>query len=156
MNAQFCTPASVTAPLYLKWALVFEDAQTHSIWLGKAIPRLWLRQGERVSAQAVPTGYGRVSFAFDSQLEASGSIHLNVSVPSSWASKAGRGAPPGGLAIRLRAPLGWRMSGVALGDGTAWKGFDADGERMLFSKAQLEDAGVAARLSGVDVRFVKH
>ena len=57
MNAQFCTPASVTAPLYLKWALVFEDAQTHSIWLGKAIPRLWLRQGERVSAQAVPTGY---------------------------------------------------------------------------------------------------
>ena len=34
--------------------------------------------------------------------------------------------------------------------------FDANGERILLSKAQLEDVGVAAKLSGVDVRFAKH
>merc|ERR1712166_668366 len=33
-------------PLSIKWMLVFEEPETHTLWLGKAVPRDWLAPGE--------------------------------------------------------------------------------------------------------------
>ena len=32
----------VTVPVYLKWALLFEEPENKTVWVGKAIPRDWL------------------------------------------------------------------------------------------------------------------
>merc|ERR1719326_345614 len=36
-----------TIPIYLKWSLAFEDPETRTLWLAKAVPRDWLKPGER-------------------------------------------------------------------------------------------------------------
>ena len=51
----FATPAGMTAPILLKWLLVFEDPISHTIWFGKALPRLWLSQGETVLVKDAAT-----------------------------------------------------------------------------------------------------
>ena len=52
----------VTAPTYLKWALVFEEPENRTLWVGKAVPRDWLAPAEdAVVATDVPTRYGRIS-----------------------------------------------------------------------------------------------
>eukprot|EP00729_Bicosta_minor_P023545 gene23545-10381_t len=36
----------VVVPTYLKWMLCFEEPETRTLWLGKAVPRDWLAAGE--------------------------------------------------------------------------------------------------------------
>merc|ERR1719231_865510 len=38
-STDYVAAGVVTAPTYLKWALVFEEPNTRCVWLGKAIPR---------------------------------------------------------------------------------------------------------------------
>ena len=60
--AYCATPAGLLAPLYLKWSLAWEDPLSHTLWLAKATPRVWMHEGEvielRKAALAVPPVQG--------------------------------------------------------------------------------------------------
>ena len=148
------------APLCLKWMLVFEEPETRTLWLGKAVPRDWLAAGETpVSVQGATTRYGRVSFTMQATATAAASattphtVRVNVSVPSSWGGSAAR-KPAGGLCVRVRAPRehAGKMSGVTVG-GQPWAGFDAGTETVTFSAVQLAGGGVAEGLQDMVVSF---
>jgi hypothetical protein len=38
----YASVGQTIAPIYLKWALIFEDLRSRTLWLGKALPREWL------------------------------------------------------------------------------------------------------------------
>ena len=40
----YASPGVVTAPVYLKWMLAFEEPETRTVWLGKAVPTEFLQQ----------------------------------------------------------------------------------------------------------------
>ena len=55
------TAGQTIAPIYLKWALAFEDPRSQTLWLAKGVPRGMLEPGVApIDAQRVPTRYGRV------------------------------------------------------------------------------------------------
>ena len=59
----YASAGVVTVPTYLKWMLAYEEPETRTLWLGKAVPRDWLAAGEApLNAQNMTTRYGRVSF----------------------------------------------------------------------------------------------
>ena len=45
----------MTAPILLKWLLVFEEPISHTVWFGKALPRVWLEEGETPSVRRAAT-----------------------------------------------------------------------------------------------------
>ena len=131
-------------PLCIKWMLCFEEPETRTLWLGKAVPRDWLRAGETpIVATGVTTRYGRLSFRLTATATAGGrstsavgySVHVNVTMP------AGDRSPAGGLRVRVRAPLehAGKMSAVTVG-GKPWPRFDAGTETVDFTADELTPA----------------
>jgi hypothetical protein len=114
----FCTPAGLTVALYLKWMLVFEDPDTHVLWLGKALPREWLSEGEALAVDGATTAYGRVSLRVASAVLSRGTISANLTVPAAWKATGGAAAPPGGVRVRFRAPRGAAMRGATVNGAT--------------------------------------
>eukprot|EP00966_Prymnesium_polylepis_P290083 6701240-Prymnesium_polylepis.1 len=123
-------------PLCLKWALAFEEPETRTLWLAKAIPRDWLVPGEApLVASRLSTRYGRVSVALRVTSAPGASpyvVHANVTLPLSFAAGSDvTRAPTGGIRLRIRAPPEYagRLSAVTLGS-DAWKHFDAAEETV--------------------------
>ena len=109
-----------TVPVYLKWMHVFEEPETHTLWLAKALPRDWLVPGEApLVVERATTRYGRVSFSMTVGTGSSYTVAVNVTLPASFATAG----PTGGLRVRVRAPLAHagKLSGVTVG-GKAWSG----------------------------------
>lgn len=106
------------------------------VWLGKAVPRVWLSDGETVVVTAAPTAYGAISVTLTSAVETTGTIAANVTVPPGWASG---GAPAGGLILRARAPSGHRLLAVTVG-GQAWSIFNSTAETMAVPAASIPAA----------------
>ena len=77
----YCAPSQALLPLLTKWMLVFDDPATQTLWLGKAVPRVWLSPGERVSVQRAPTRYGRVSLTI---VAAVSTVDVNVTLPAKY------------------------------------------------------------------------
>src|SRR5438552_10507588 len=46
--ATYCVPAQISVPLLVRWILAFEDPNADSLWLCKATPREWLKEGATV------------------------------------------------------------------------------------------------------------
>ena len=150
-SPSFAIPAGVTAPIMLKWALVWEDPIERSLWFGKALPRVWLEEGEEVTVSGASSAYGRVGLAIRSSFRSAKTISANVTVPESWAKSGG--APSGGLRLRLRCPdKTARIKSVTLG-GSAWKGFNATAETIVLSQAELAAAGALAKLQRVVAQY---
>merc|ERR1712224_1033906 len=102
----FATPAGLTAPILLKWLLVWEDPIAHTLWFAKALPRVWLADGESLFVDRATTAYGRVSFSFRSAIgdrNQNQTVAANLTLPADWGN--GRG-PAGGCRLRLRVPSG--------------------------------------------------
>ncbi|MET0717974.1 MAG: hypothetical protein ABWY34_06160, partial [Pseudoxanthomonas sp.] len=118
--APYCTPAQLVASLMTRWLLVFEDPRSETLWLGKGLPREWLRDGETVAVAAAPTRWGRVGYRIESQL-ASGKVAATIDLPST-----GLGAD---IKLRLRAPAGQRLHAVSVG-GQPWERFEAAAETI--------------------------
>ena len=133
----FATPAGLTAPLFLKWLLVFEDPIAHGIWLCRALPRAWLAQGESLSVDAVPTAYGRIGYSLSSAIASHGTVHANLSLSSMMLAAP----PPGGVVLRLRVPytaLGKRlMLRNATVGGRAWPRINSTDATIHFGTGQL-------------------
>ena len=79
-----------------------ENAVPTGLQLGFATPRGWLAQGKTISVQDAPTAFGDLSYRIHSELQAN-LVSATVSVPSQ--------TPPS-LQLRLRVPVGTRMTAV--------------------------------------------
>ena len=123
-----------TAPTYLKWAVLFEEPNSRTVWLGKALPREWLLPGgEPVVVTNATTRYGMVSYAItsvSSVIEASYMVNASVELPGGYAGLSG---PQGGVRLRIRAPIAYagKMMSVTVG-GKAWISFDPRAETVNF------------------------
>ena len=134
----YCPPSQLTVPLFLKWALVWDQPDDSSVWLGRAAPREMVAHKDGIAVVNVPTQYGRVSFSmkfWKTELK----LGANLTLPKAWQSRGmlrrddveveGRSKrrvrtmspaasmpPPGGLYLRGRLPsaLGLEMTGVAV------------------------------------------
>jgi len=152
-STDYVSAGVVTAPTYLKWALVFEEPENKTVWVGKALPRSFLEQGAgAVQIRGATTRYGRL----DATIEASApgavfSVNASLALPPAFAAASLQ--PPGGLRLRFRAPfdsagLPRRMTAVTVG-GAAWPAFDAGAETVDFAAAELTPALIARLASGV-------
>eukprot|EP01043_Picozoa_sp_COSAG02_P077394 COSAG02_NODE_16919_length_1044_cov_1.489947_1_plen_260_part_01 len=131
----YASPGTANVPMCLKWMLCFEEPQTRTLWLGKALPRDWLVAGEApLVAKQVTTRYGRMSFSLEVGAGAEYSVHANVTVPPSFVGKP----PPGGIRLRLRVPLSHagKLSKVTVG-GDEWTAFNAAEETVDFAASKL-------------------
>lgn len=164
----------------LKWMLCFEEPETRTLWLGKAVPRDWLAAGEApLNAQNVTTRYGRISFALTVAMAADTSpsfspsstsssasvpstsaaayvVHANITLPASYADKATQ--PAGGIRLRIRAPMAHagKLSKVTIG-GQPWTAFNAAEETVDISAEKLTAALIAKGLPTIVATFeAKH
>ena len=147
----YASPGTANVPMCLKWMLCFEEPQTRTLWLGKAVPRDWLVSGEApLVAENVTTRYGRISFSLRVSAGSSYSVQANVTLPSSFVSKP----PAGGIRLRIRAPLAHagRLSKVTVG-GQAWSAFDAAEETIDIAASQLTPALIATGLPEIVASF---
>ncbi len=117
--APYATPAQLTVPMVVRWLLVFEDPESDTLWLGKGLPRDWLRDGELVAVDGAPTRWGRVGYRLVSHLDA-GTIEATLELPA---------RAPALVQLRLRVPGGARIHAVTLG-GKRWTQFDAQAETV--------------------------
>jgi hypothetical protein len=110
----------------LKWLHVFDDPTEDVLWLGKAIPRVWLSEGETVDVRNAPSSYGRVSYSIHATT--SSSFAINVTLPERVQSASG------GVRLRVRAldyRSGKRIHNVFVG-GKEWQHFNATAETVDF------------------------
>ena len=134
----YCAPSQAVLPILTKWLLVFDDYATETLWLGKAVPRVWLSPGERVSIQRAPTRYGRISVVMDAKPSY---IDVNVTLPASFTW------PSNGIQIRTRLPRGMQIASVTVG-GRDWKHFDAANETVIIAPRSAS----VAQLQSIQVR----
>jgi hypothetical protein len=146
-SPSFATPAGMTAPILLKWLLVYEEPIEHTVWFAKAVPRCWLQGGERIAVRGAGTAYGRVSMEL---VSGAGRITANLTVPASWATEAG--GPAGGLRLRLREASKKPIASVTVG-GIAWASVNKTAETVDVSAAQLKTAGMIGKLQIIVIHF---
>jgi hypothetical protein len=117
--APYCTPAQLVVTLMTRWLLVFEDPQSETLWLGKAVPRKWLEDGKTTAVAGAPTRWGRVGYSIESHIK-QGTITAKIDLPSSFAAVTN---------LRLRAPDNAKIKSVAL-NGKPWTQFNAQEETI--------------------------
>lgn len=107
--------------------LMFISEEGDNLFLGKAIPRLWMRDGQTASISNAATYFGRMGFEMRSAVSR-GTITMVVQPPA-------RNLPDT-IYARFRHPEGKKMIGVRV-NGRTWEYFDAD--RELVQLPPLEE-----------------
>jgi hypothetical protein len=139
--APYATPAQLAVPMVTRWLLVFEDPESETLWLGKGLPRDWLRDGEVVAVEGAPTRWGRVGYRLASHVD-TGTVEATLDLPAH---------APALTQLRLRVPGGARIRSVTLG-GRPWTQFDAQAETVSMPAAAIPVAAVPAGDAGRAVR----
>jgi len=98
--------------------LLNELAGDDTLFIGQAMPRAWLADGQRLRVERAPTHFGPVSFTVESRA-AAGEIGVILDAPSR--------RPPAALLVRLRHPQHKPIQSVTV-NGQAWSDFDAKKE----------------------------
>ncbi len=123
----YCVPSQMTVPLMLRWMLAFEDRNSDTLWLCRAVPRAWLKSP--IALRGARTRWGPLSLRLDPHDELrrfSGRIEL-----------AGNGRPS--IMLRLRHPSRLRIAECRVAGGTC-VGIDRDRETVcLKPSAQTID-----------------
>eukprot|EP00326_Haptolina_ericina_P013525 CAMPEP_0181211946 /NCGR_PEP_ID=MMETSP1096-20121128/24073_1 /TAXON_ID=156174 ORGANISM="Chrysochromulina ericina, Strain CCMP281" /NCGR_SAMPLE_ID=MMETSP1096 /ASSEMBLY_ACC=CAM_ASM_000453 /LENGTH=147 /DNA_ID=CAMNT_0023303413 /DNA_START=1 /DNA_END=444 /DNA_ORIENTATION=- len=129
------------APTYLKWMLLFEDPNSRTLTLAKALPRDWLAVGQPpVVVRNATSRYGRLSYSLHATSHTSArskfTVAANVTLPPTFGSTLN--APPGGVQLRMRAPVqhAGKLVSVQVG-GKPWTAFDATAETINFAAELL-------------------
>jgi len=144
----------MTAPTYLKWALLFEEPDNRTVWLAKALPRDWLSpEGSPILVEKASSRYGRVSYRLQGALHPATkafTVNANVTLPARFVSSP----PPGGLRLRLRAPVPYagKLQRVTVG-GKSWDDFDAAAETVDIAPAKLTAALIESGLPDIVAIF---
>ena len=127
----YCAPSQTLLPTLMKWMLVFEDPRSRTLWLARAVPRVWLAGGgKRVAVSDSPTRYGRISYSIEPQSNGNGTMRANITLPAAFK------VPPGGLKLRLRSPAGQKLSSATVG-GKPWLTINATEETIAFASASM-------------------
>jgi len=101
-EALFCVPAQQTIPLLVRWMLVFEDADEDRLYVGRAIPREWLKTGKPIAIDDAPTKWGRIHYKLIPQGE---TLVATIEFPE-------HGPLPKDLHVSFRVPADKRISTV--------------------------------------------
>lgn len=130
----------------------WEHPHTRALWVGRALPRVWLEEDEQLTVREASSAYGRLSFTLRSKVRSSHSVLVNVTVPPTWRSKDG--APPGGLALRLRVPKAAGSIAKVTVDGAAWADFNATTESIHIRSTDFAKSGLVEQLQHIMVHYV--
>jgi hypothetical protein len=132
---RYSTSAQMTIAPIVRWLLVFEDAETNTLWLGKGVPTQWLEDGQSVAVTGAPTKWGKVSFAITSHADA-GRIEAEVRFPDAGISAETK--------LRLRVGNGLTLKSVTL-NGTVWPNFDPTTQVVMLPPGTARTANIIAR-----------
>jgi hypothetical protein len=113
------TPDNGTAGWFIenfRNLLVMEDGP--SLWIARATPRAWLRQGSKVTVSNAPTYFGTLAYEIVSDAD-HGRITATVEVPHR--------NPPKSILLRLRHPESAPIRSVRV-NGKRWSRFNPDKE----------------------------
>lgn len=116
----YAIPAQLVAPLMTRWMILFEDPNSGELWLNKATPRDWLKDGQRIEVLDAPTPYGRINFNVISFLN-NGQIEAILELPLKPIKVP--------IQLRLRTPEGYRLKAVTI-DGKPYQAFDPNSETI--------------------------
>jgi hypothetical protein len=100
---------------------MFLQERGEELWIGAALPRRWLAEGEQVAIEEAMTHFGAVSVTFHSRA-ATGVIEMSLDPPVR--------NPPKWLRVRFRHPEKKRMVRAEV-DGVAHPNFDPDREWVM-------------------------
>jgi len=95
--------------------LMFVQERGDELWLGAAVPRHWLADGQQIGIERAATHFGPMSMAVESHV-ACDRIEMTVDPP--------RRNPPKKIRARFRHPNGKDITRVEV-NGKPWKDFDA-------------------------------
>ena len=104
---------------WLRWMFIFDEGD--DLYLGPALPRYWLADGNKVKIEHAATHFGPMSMSMGSYA-ASGRIEMTIDPPTRDAPRT--------IYARFRHPDGKRMNRVMV-NGKAWDAFDADKEWVV-------------------------
>jgi hypothetical protein len=104
---------------WLRSMFLAEDGD--SLWVGQAIPREWMRHGQKISLERAATHFGQASVEFISQA-AVGAIDIHLDPPTR--------NPPRQIFVRARHPDGRTMKSVWV-DGLPYHNFRAEDEVIV-------------------------
>ena len=121
----------------MKWLRgMYVNATRDELRIGQAIPKDWMRDGQRVGVEGAVTAFGEVSVEYVSRL-AEGKIAATVGLKLR--------KEPGRVVLRFRHPEGKAMTGVTV-NGEAWEKFDA-------GKGDVDLTGVGNGEVRVEARY---
>ena len=118
----YCSPSEGIVPLMLKWMFVFEDPITQTIWIGKAIPREFLENGQSIAISNSTVSYGSVTVTYYSKITENKTIHVILEPKLKI-------FPPNGIKLRVRCPERLPIKEITL-NGHSFKDYDATGEYL--------------------------
>jgi len=98
--------------------LMFVQERGDDLWLGAALPRTWLADGQRPGIENAATYFGTTSLQYESKV---GDGRIEASLEPPWRN------PPARILVRFRHPAKARMVRCEV-NGAPWTDFDADGE----------------------------
>ncbi len=101
--------------------LMFVNEQGRDLYLGQAIPRYWLHDGNQIGIQRAATHFGPLSVQYDSHA-AQGNIKITLDPPTR--------NQPQTIYLRIRHPQAKLIQGVLL-NGQAYDKFDRDKEWII-------------------------
>ncbi|HXP63756.1 MAG TPA: hypothetical protein VN829_24835, partial [Dongiaceae bacterium] len=88
--------------------------QGDSLWIARAAPRVWLKQGKKIAVKNAPTHFGALAYEIVSDV-ANRRITAKIEIPSR--------NPPKSVLLRLRHPEAALIKRVTV-NGKDWRGFD--------------------------------
>jgi hypothetical protein len=123
--------SSAVALHFLRHMIVTErsdrpEAMPDQLLLLPAVPRRWLEHGKQLRADGLPTAFGPVSVALQSEV-ANGHITVDVIPPDR--------VTPASITLRLRHPNASVLKSVTV-NGKPWTDFDARQEWILLGRAR--------------------
>jgi len=134
-NGQYFGPPSTDGA----WFELYRNMLVHErdddvLAVAQATPRAWLRDGQAIELERVPTYYGNVSARIESHA-AAGEIRAAVQLPD---------RRPGALHVRFRHPEKKAMQSVTV-NGQPWQDFDAAAEWVRVPKPTSERYEIVVR-----------
>lgn len=94
-----------------------------SLWIGRAVPRVWLAQGKKIKVKNAPTWFGNLSYDMVSDVE-KGRITATIQIPKRKQIE--------NLIVRFRHPEAFPIKKVTV-NGKPWKVFDPAKETITLT-----------------------
>jgi hypothetical protein len=114
--------------------LMFVEERGSELWLGAAIPRYWLADGQTCGIKNAGTYFGPMSIRYESEV-AQGRIEATLDPP--------RRNPPKKIMVRFRHPEGKKMTRCEI-DGQPYKDFNPEREWVVLTECPKKQIRIIA------------